>query len=241
MASRSTRSGSASGPPLDFGALHLLITGMEEKIMARLDKIESKISAIDDRLDLIQAEQLRVKTVVDQLKDTICVQQNQIEGMENHVRRFNAIFVNVPESDVRTSDGESLDNDLSKISYLCKEAAATSEFEPKSIVSCARLGYPKKGHTRLIKVVFSSQSTKSEVLRSQRSLRDRPEVARAFGRVFVNHDSTPLARKENRRIRSKLKELQAAARDDDSIYIRHGVLYKNKVVVDKFNIANQLF
>ena len=225
------------GSPTDD--LRQLIIGLEAKIISRLDSIETKISAIDSRLDMMQAEQIRLKNENDQIKDLVISQQRQIERMENASRACNAIFSAVPEGSVQF-EGETLTDDESKVRALCVAAVGQS-FDCDHIESCVRLGGSKKGHNRLLKVTFEDAASKYKVMRSQRNMRENNALVEAFGRIYVNPDSTFLMRKEEKRLREKLKDLKATAHGTDMIYIRRGTLYRNNEVIDKINVANQLF
>ena len=114
-------------------------------------------------------------------------------------------------------------------------------FHRRSIESCYRLGKAKSGRSRLLKVRFDDVDTKFEIIRSQRVLRQDPEIRAAFGNVYINHDSTPLVRKEERRLRIKMRELTSGLCETDRLYIRGGSLYKNGTIVDTINVSNQLF
>lgn len=219
--------------------LRQLILGLEAKIMSRLDSIEAKVSVIDSRLDRMQAEQIRLKNENDQIKDLVISQQRQIERMESTTRVCNAIFSGVPENSVGF-DNETLTDDKSKVQALCI-AAVESNSGSAGIGSCVRIGDARKGHNRLLKVTFENVAYKRRVMTSQRRLRESDEVTAAFGKVYVNPDSSFLMRKEEKRLREKLKELKTTAHGSEDIYIRRGTLYRNSEVIDRVNIINQLF
>ena len=128
-----------------------------------------------------------------------------------------------------------------KVRALCVAAVGQS-FDCDQIESCVRLGgSSKKGHNRLLKVKFEDAASKYKVMRSQRNMRENNALVEAFGRIYVNPDSTFLMRKEEKRLREKLKDLKVTAHETDMIYIRRGTLYRNNEVIDKINVANQLF
>lgn len=234
------RSGSQTDS-FSFEDFRQLIVDMEGKVMSRLDAIEAKVSSIDSRLDKIQAEQIRIKSDVDNIRDIVVSQQRQIERLERESKACNAIFSGIPEGDVRVDDSPSspvLSSDQEKISYICQQL---EDFDSDSIQSCFRIGRSMKGQCRLIKVKFDDASTKWSILKSQKVLREFPSVTRAFGRIYINPDTSFLVRKEERRLRDLMKELRASSDESVSLYIRRGVLYRNKEIVDKIDVANQLF
>ena len=150
-----------------------------------------------------------------------------------------SFFSGVPENDLNFEE-EALTDDKSKVRLLSTVGTETN-FVPNRIKSCVRIGEAKKGPSRLLKVTFNEVDFKQKMMLSQRNLRDCAKVVKAFGRIYVNQDSSYLMRKEEKRLRNKLKTMKAAADDPDAIYIRRGTLYRNNEVVDKINIANQLF
>ena len=127
--------------------------------------------------------------------------------MENASRACNAIFSAVPEGNIHFED-KTLTDDESKVRALCVAAVGQS-FDCDQIESCVRLGGSKKGHNRLLKVKFEDAASKYKVMRSQRNMRENNALVEAFGRIYVNPDSTFLMRKEEKRLREKLKDLKA--------------------------------
>ena len=59
-------------------------------------------------------------------------------------------------------------------------------------------------------------------------------------KVFIKHDASPLHRKENNRIYSKLKKLRLEHTDRE-YKIRKGILYEDDQQIDQFNINNSIF
>lgn len=218
--------------------LRRLIVSLEEKVMSRLDSIEAKVSAIDSRLDKIQFEQIRLKSEFDAMKDLVISQQRQIESIESVNRACFAIFSGVPENDIEFGR-KTLETDSEKVLALCQQADL--RISEDSIESCMRIGNKDRGRSRLLKVKFSEAALKHQILRSQKILRENSAVMKVFGRVYVNPDSTFLMRKEKKRLRDKLKEMKSSAQATDQIYIRRDALIFNDKVLDKINIANQLF
>ena len=58
--------------------------------------------------------------------------------------------------------------------------------------------------------------------------------------VYVKNDETKLSRSENYRLRKKAKELREEF-PNDVVKIEKGVLKRNDVQVDKFDLNNQIF
>ena len=115
------------------------------------------------------------------------------------------------------------------------------EFNPSSIVECFRLGHPGKGGKRPIKVTFTSPKLRNSALRSQTRLRNDSSIRLPLGPVYLNPDRTRLARLEDKRLRSKMRELKSSDVDENTVFIRSGKLFVGSEIVDRINIANQLF
>ena len=68
-----------------------LILQSEGRVMAKLDDIVSRISCVESRLDVLQAEHIRVSSEVDRLKETVILQQKSIEKFESKMREMKNI------------------------------------------------------------------------------------------------------------------------------------------------------
>ena len=58
-------------------------------------------------------------------------------------------------------------------------------------------------------------------------------------KIYVNNDEPPLTHKENVRLRSKAYNLRQAG--EGNIVLEKGILKKDGVQVDCFDLSNQLF
>ena len=237
MASRPTRSNS-QGQLITLADIQAIVRGSEERVLARLDDITTRLVQLEDRLNRMQLNQTQTELDVLALKDIIANQQKQLEKHETEGRRNNLIFMGIPESNV-VFDDETLTNDSDKISSLCNEIS--DDLNQYSIQSCFRLGTKTGQKNRPIKVVFSDVSARNKILYSQKRLRENSSVVNSFGRIFVNKDSSFLMRREEVRLREAQKAERSKAPPNTKIYIRSGKLYKDDVVIDQVNIINQLF
>ena len=69
-----------------------LLQQFENRVMSNLKNIAPRISAIESRLDIIQAEQVRVSFDVDKLKHVVVQQQNDIENWRSRCVRTISYF-----------------------------------------------------------------------------------------------------------------------------------------------------
>lgn len=234
---RSTRSGSQS-LPFTLEDVSQLILRSEERVLSKLDDIVTRISALENRFEVIHTEQIRQRVELDSMKDIIVRQQLQLEKNDRDQRLLNLVFSGIPEYTIEMEDGDFSD-DLSKVEYLCNEI--TEMFDPNDIVSCARLGKSRDGQNRLLHVKFSNLKSRNDIFHNQKKIRENLTCKRKFGVVYINNDMSVLMRKEDKRLRETMKTLKSTAQSTDKIFIRGGKLYKNSMIVDKIDIASQLF
>lgn len=239
MTDRVTRSGSLnSTTAFSLEDVRLLISQSEDRILAKLDTVATSLATLTRRLDNIQAEQYRLSLDMTSVKDLVVKQQEQIERMEAEKREKNLVFSNVPEEDIMVND-LILESDIDKLEYLC--GVIDKEIDRNDFFSCSRIGRPKAGHKRLLLIKFEDVKHRNRVLFSQKALRDDKLCTSKFGQIYVNKDSTFLIRKEEKRLRERLKEVRADCCPGDKVFIRSGKLYLNSKVVDEIKISNQIF
>ena len=216
-----------------------LIRESEQRILSKLESIVVRMDKIDEKIDRIAAEQVRLDLELSKVKDIIVSQQQALEAHEGERRQLNLIFSGVPETDVEVGDEECLEDDEEKISFLCEKI--DSEFCSRSIESYTRLGKRRLGINRLLKVKFTERSVRNATLYSQRKIREDQECVSSFGRVYINKDLSPLCRKEEKRLREVLHDEKKRASPETKCFLKAGKLFRNSEVIDSFDIKNQLF
>lgn len=241
MSQRKTRTGSLnSETTITLDDVKELISLSEERVISKLDSILTGIVALETRFDAIQTEQIRLGLEITSIKDVVIKQQIQIEKLEAERRQLNLVFSNVPETDIKVDDDKCLSDDIKKVEHLC-DLISDDFLTQRDINTCYRIGPPKNGQKRLLLVKFNNLKSRNEMLFSQRAIRDDEHCRAAFGPVFINKDSTPLIRKEEKRLREKMKTLRSSSDPSDKIYIKSGKLYKNSCPIDQISIADQIF
>ena len=80
------------------------------------------------------------------------------------------------------------------------------------------------------------------ILKNSKSL-GQCEDTDSIRKVFIRSEDPPLTRKENRRLSDKLRELKQSLEPGSGVLYKlyKGELLRNDVVVDKFNLSNQIF
>lgn len=231
---RQTRSGSQTFT-FSLEDINQLILRSEERVISQL---ENKIMLLENRIESIQAEQVRLAQENDKLKTIITDQQRQIEGSEAKRRELNLIVSGISEKGIEI-DGSKLVDDMQKLNYIF--SIANADFDPSCLLSHSRLGSVKTNQSRLIKVTFDSLTSRNMVFHQQKLIRADTKCRIAFGPIYLNRDSTFLIRKEEKRLRDTMQNLKHSNPSNENIFIRNGKLYKDSVLVDKIDIANQLF
>lgn len=100
-----------------------LIQESESRIISKLESIVTRIIQIDEKIDRLKADQIRIDLEVNAVKRIVVAQQQAIETHETEKRQRNLIFSAVPEPDVLVRDDECeqyLKRDAEKVTFLCK-------------------------------------------------------------------------------------------------------------------------
>ena len=232
---------SATGPQetkFSLEDVRSLLQQSEARIISKLEDVLSRIERLEKRIDSVQTEQIRLDLEMTGIKKVVINQQHVIEQFEAEKRETNLIFSGVPEGDIEIDD-DCLDDDKEKIEYLCN--VISPDFLERSIESCSRLGKATKGRNRLITVKFNDMSERNSVLFSKRKIRNNSSCLKYFGPVYINKDSSPLMRKEEKRLRDFMKNKRKNSPSDAKFYIKSGKLYCDDKVIDQIDISKQLF
>ena len=173
------------------------------------------------------------------IKAVIVNQQLYIEKIEYEKRKLNVVINNIPEESLNV-DETALDTDKEKVKYL-SSIIHDDEYYSPPVERIHRLGRKQQGRNRPLLVRFSRQSDRDDFLFDQKKLRSNSKCSANLGFIYVNRDSTFLVRKEEKRLRDRLKEMRRNKSENDKLYIKKDKLYLNDDVVDAMNIAHQLF
>ena len=83
---------------------------------------------------------------------------------------------------------------------------------------------------------------KDKIMKNKKEKLKDLDEEHSYRRIFINNDSSPLNRKENDRLSKKLYNLKRQNEGNGDVYkMEKGKLYKNRDVIDQFNIANSIF
>jgi hypothetical protein len=218
-----------------------MLVEMEERlktfIQSEIASLVVKVDNLERKLSGVQTECLRLDGEINTIKKIISDQQMTIESHEHKLRANNIIIHNIPE-DVITQSGTHINKDTDKIMSLCQ--LSNIEISRDDLTSVSRLGRRLPDKNRPIKLILKHQDQKFKFLNARKNINNDPRVKSLFrGNIFINADSSPLMRKEEHRLRQKLKEVKLS-NPSSTAYIRSGTLYRDGSVVDRIDIHNQL-
>lgn len=164
---------------------------------------------------------------IDCLSNTVVQQQTQLENIEKNNRADYVIIHGLPE------DNTPIENHISNMISMANLDVSIIDrsFSP------FRLGKSVRGKTRPLKVKLSNAKNSSLFMKSFAKL---PKETK--NKMYITPDQTPLAVKENSRLRNHLNELRDLAENKNkTVTIKRGELLIDSKVVDKFDIKNQIF
>ena len=227
---------------LNLSDISALIHESEARIK---DFVKTEIGAVNSRLERFEATLFSVKNdcerlevEVSKIKQIINEQQIMIEKHESKIRECNIIVHNIPEGPV-LSGTDTLREDKEKMLILCRTASLNVKAE--DMRSFERLGKRQPNKNRPLKITMKSSSQKFELLNKRKFISSHKDVIHLFDtRIYLNSDSSLLVRREEFRLRQRLKDLKHK-KPDASSYIRSGVLYHDGEVLDKVDVKKQLF
>ena len=177
-----------------------------------------------------------LERTITSMKKTIVNQQEFLEQLQRNNLAKNAMITGIPDTPLIINNN-SIDEPEEKVKAILNELNPNLRNQDYSI----RVFDPFTKHdgsiTRSAKVTFTSIDTKKETLANSKTLKDKGNFFRS---IYCKNDETKIARSENYRLRKKAKELRDEF-PDDTIKIEKGVLKRNDVQVDKFDLNNQLF
>jgi hypothetical protein len=227
---------------LDVNEFSALLGSLEDRlktfIKSEIASIIEKVDNIEKKLSCVQTECIRLGGEVESIKKIISDQQLAIESHEQKLRSNNIIVHNIPEDVVVVNiySGQIRD-DSEKIMSLCR--LANIDIALDSFSSVSRLGKRLPDKTRPLKITLKHVNEKYKFFNARKTLTNDPTIKQAFkSNIYINADSSPLMRREEYRLRQKLKNLKLS-NPNSSVYIRSGSLYLDGSVTDKLDVRNQ--
>ena len=219
---------------LNVGDLVNIMQHLIKPVNDQIDQIRNNVKTMQDGIENNDNE-------IKLLKDVIVEQQKAIDGFYKEKRENNLII-----SGVLCQDDEVI-RDKVQLIFDKLECTSGTMDDVESVYRIGRkVTFNDDGRedARRIMLKFNSKKAKYEVLRKTKLLKNWTQHKdRTLGNndIFINHDESPMTRKENLRLRKERNRL----RNLDENKNKKVVIYKGKLTVDgnpldEFNIENQL-
>ena len=219
-----------------FGDLVNIMQLLIKPVDGQIDQMRNNVKTMQDDIEINDNE-------IKLLKDVIVEQQKAIDGFYKEKRENNLII-----SGVLCQDDDVVRDKVQIIFDKLEWTSGTMD----DVESVCRIGRKVtfnehddgREDARRIMLKFKSKKAKYEVLRKTKSLKGWTQHKyRTLGNndIFINHDESPMTRKENLRLRKERNRL----RNLDENKNKKIIIYKGKLMVDgnphdEFNIENQL-
>ena len=198
--------------------------------------LEKKTKSYDNKITLLEADSKKKQERIDLLESTIVEMQKFINKIDHDDRKANIIVTGLSENTVdplpnEEDDVTPLTNDTDKVKALIASIAQGEHFDVSSW-EISRIGRPKEGSNRAVKIVTPSSDVREKVLSIASRLKSRPK----WTKVFIKKDLHPVYAKENQRIRKKRYELEthfSSNNEEKEVKIVKGALQVDGVTVDR--------
>ena len=173
------------------------------------------------------------------MKKVMHEQQKCLESLKHEKIRNNAFISGIPNK--TTIDGTETTDSNMIVKHILTFLLPTIVQEDYNV---DKTFVPKEGFVRHSAIIsFTSYEKKVELLGKCKDLKNRTEENDWRRRVFIRSEQTPLTNRENSRLYGEYKKRRDEHSEDRDTVIKleKGKLYLNGVVVDEFNLINQIF
>ena len=198
-----------------------------------LRKLEVKITRINEanRENATKVDQANDE--IKWLKKVVLNQQKYMEGLKRKEASTNIIVSGIPNDVLNIGDDVNITDDEGKIGTIFDHICCADKLMNKH--KTIRIPSAPGKNTYYIKLCFEDTMTVKHIL-------DKAKLLKEFeaARIYINYDEPYYSRRENNRLRKKKATLLGLHNGDD-IKIQKGKLYHNNIMVDQFDLANQIF
>ena len=157
--------------------------------------------------------------------------QSCLNKSDSDIRNKNVIIQGIPEGKI-TVENMDLECDLDKIKWLLK-LTGNEYFNNETInnLDISRLGKPKHGYNRTIKIICQSNVEREAFLKGANKLKN---LAEPWRKVYIKKDQHPVYIGENNRLRRKMNELKKIPGNANRVIkIINGKLLIDDIKVDE--------
>ena len=205
-----------------------------ERLDSFMGQVNSKVSNMDKRIEFLEAENRKKAEDNATLKEIIRNMQRSLNKSDSDVRNKNIIITSLPEGDIET-DHKILKSDHENVSWIL-DFTKNESFSEEAIgnFQIDRLGEPKIGYNRVLKITLPSAEDRDAFLEEVKTLKNAPEP---WSKVYVKKDQHPTYIAENNKLRKKMKLLKSNP-DNQNKDIK---ILKGKLLVDNEEVDGNTF
>ena len=215
----------------------MICIDVNKPLARKLDVIQndvsSKVTLLEQKIKLLETENSSKEEKIETLTSIIVTMQKNLNAIDGNSRSNCAIISGVPENDLTSHNNEavSLQTDHDKVKELLK-ITENSYFSEDSIENfeISRLGKPRPGANRTIKIKLASTKDRNEFLKDGYKLKALEDP---WKKIYIKKDLHPVYIQENTRIRKKLFALMSDPDNEGKdIKLEKGILTIDGVPID---------
>ena len=202
-------------------------------ITSKLNNLEVKVNKV---VDEVADNAEKTKTISDEvtcLKNVILNQQKYLEALKRKETSKNLIISGIPIGDLRINNNGNLSEEKDKLDAIFGHIGCSNELSMHSEMH--RITPYPQSETYSLKMCFKDSTVVKRVIDKAKALKNFKAA-----KIFLNFDTPYYSRKEHNRLRKKKTTLMESHVGED-IKVEKGKLYHNGVIVDQFDLSNQLF
>ena len=210
----------------------------------KVTEVIEKCSTLEQDTLTLKNEMVDVKAQLATINETIKTQVNDKvsdimdDKREIERRKMNLIVFGLPESKPDENDKtvwdteKKIQKDIEEISNIISEDIGVALSPRTGIIDARRIGGPKPGQPRPLKIEFRDLNTKRDVLSNAKKLRlSDKETCK---KLYINPDLTEKQKKADSELR---KEMWKRRGDGENVIIRRGAIVTADHVVRKTRTA----
>ena len=183
-------------------------------LIHRIDELEKRSQKHSENYAKLEVEVKNLQTFEDEKAEELLHEMEQ-----RNYRRSNIIISGIPEQ-TRGLVDETNNKDMDFILDLFRRLDVTLSIAP----NLHRLGNPRSGRPRSIRVCGLESSTKMKILQKSRNLKND----QVFRGVFINADLTPQQQLKAKELRDELKSRRAAG-ERDVVIFRGKIMHTSQI------------
>ena len=205
---------------------------MQQQLNSIESEMKKKIQILDNRVNVLEQRNAAIEEENTVLRDTISNMQKSLNRVDSEVRNKNVVITGLPEGEIPGGDGDhALTTDDEKIDWILRVTENTYFNNRTENFRATRLGEPKPGYNRVVKIVMSSVDERDEFLKNAIKMKDAPPP---WNKVYIKKDQHPVYLGENNRLRKKVNDLKKKpGYENKEIKLVNGKVLVDNQVVDK--------